>query len=183
MKKTLSISAVLLAAAIGFQVARTSSVDAAAGQPTKVGYVDLNDTLLKTKAGKAAQAELGKEKADKQKLIDADKAAFKKKVEDLDKKKALLRPEVLAERQAGLQEEYAKLQEKFVGYQQALSKKEASLTDQIFKKAANIIQDIVKRDGYTIMLEKSESAVLFGDPTYNITTEVNKRLDAGEGAK
>ncbi len=70
-----------------------------------------------------------------------------------------------------------------MGLQQELAKKEAMLTQEIFGKAASIIESIAKRDGYTIMLEKTESAILWADPTVDITPEVNRRLDAGEGGK
>jgi hypothetical protein len=34
-----------------------------------------------------------------------------------------------------------------------------------------------------MIVEKNEGAVLWADPTLDITKEVNRRLDAGEGGK
>ena len=68
----------------------------------------------------------------------------------------------------------------FVQLQQDLSKKEAQLTRDLFVKAAVHIETIAKRDGYVMVLEKSESAILYGDRTLDITDEVNKLLDAAK---
>jgi len=157
--------------------------DAAGPGPAKVGYVDLQRTLNETKVGKAARDRLEKEKAKKQKEIDKAQEDLKKAAEELDKQKVVLKPDVLARRQEELQTRYVALQNQFMQFQQDLTKKEAELTREIFHKAQKIIESIAKRDGYTMMLEKNESAVLYADPSTDITAEVNKRLDAGEGAK
>jgi len=92
----------------------------------------------------------------------------------------VLKPSVLRQREAEIQRTYSALQEKYVKLQQELAQMEAKLVRDIFAKAAPIIEDIAKRDGYTIILEKSESAVLWAHPSTDITAEVNRRLDAGK---
>ena len=85
------------------------------------------------------------------------------------------------QREEQLQERYVELQNKLLMFQQELTKKEAQLMQEIFQKAAKVIEAIAKRDAITMVLEKSESAVLYADPATDITAEVNRRLDAGEG--
>ena len=57
-----------------------------------------------------------------------------------------------------------------------LAKQEALLVREIFGKAGPIIQTIAKRDGYTMILEKNEGAVLWAEGSLDITAEVNKKL-------
>ena len=45
--------------------------------------------------------------------------------------------------------------------QQDLAKQEARLVRDIFAKAGPLIETIAKKEGYTLILEKNESAVLF----------------------
>jgi outer membrane protein len=156
----------------------------AAGQPaTKVGIVDLQKTLDKTKLGKKKAGELEAEKSKKQKQLDKKKAELDAAVEDFKKQRPVLKPEAARARQAELEEKAYKYQEEFMQFQQELMVKEREATRDIFKAASKIIESVAKRDGYTIIIEKNEGAVLWADSAFDITDEINKRLDAGEGAK
>ncbi len=155
-----------------------------AGPPAaKIGYVDLQLTLEKTKAGKTAKAKLEGEKTKKQKEIDKKQKDLQKAAEDLEKQRGVLKADVVRAKEAELQKAFLELQQQFAAFQQELLKQEAKLTREIFKGASKIIESIAKRDGYTMILEKSESAVLWADNVFEITEEVNKRMDAGEAGK
>ncbi len=177
MRNVFALGALALAVLLGF------TVPAAAAPPgaSKIGFIDLQRTLSETKVGKAAKAKLEAQKSEKQKQVNDKKEAFQKAAADFDKQRVVLKPDAAAKREKELQDEYAQLQQLFVSLQQDLAKQEAQLTREIFGKAATIIESIAKRDGYTMIVEKNEGAVLWGDPSFDITTEVNKRLDAGEG--
>ncbi len=106
---------------------------------------------------------------------------MKKNADELEKQRVVLKPDVIAKREKDLQDEYVELQGLFSQLQQDLAKQEAQLTRDIFAKTSSIIDSIAKRDGYTMILEKNESAVLWADTALDITAEVDKRIDAGEG--
>jgi len=153
----------------------------AAPPPVKVGWIDLQRTLSETRVGKAAKTRLEAEKDAKQKQINEKKEKLQKQADELEKKKVLMEADAYNNSQRQLQEQYVQLQQLFVQLQQDLAKSEAQLTKDIFMKASTIIDDIARRDGYTMIIEKNEGAVLWADKTYDITDEVNRRLDAGEG--
>jgi outer membrane protein len=113
--------------------------------------------------------------------VNEKKDQFMKEKDELEKQRVVLKPDAAAKRQKDLEDEYVQLQQLFMQLQQDLAKQEAQLTRDIYTKASTIIESIAKRDGYTMIVEKNEGAVLWGDPNVDITTEVNKRLDAGEG--
>ncbi|MBI4511616.1 MAG: OmpH family outer membrane protein [Deltaproteobacteria bacterium] len=181
MKKTLTLGA------LGVALVILAMVRANAAAPTtpatKVGYIDLQRTLNETKAGRAARDRLEGEKKKKQKEIDEKQAEIKKGAEELEKQRVVLKQDVLRQREKELQERYVALQNTFMQHQQDLAKREAQLTREIFEKASKIIESIAKRDGFTMILEKTEGAVLYADSSMDITPEVNKRLDSGEGGK
>jgi len=147
---------------------------------TKVGYVDLQRTLNETKIGKKARAKLEKDKAAKQKDLDKASKSLEQDAADLNKQRAVLKPKVLRDREMELQQKYVQLQEKYVKLQQDLAQMEAKLVRDIFAKASPVIEDLAKRDGYSMILEKSESAVLWATANIDITNEVNKQLDKGK---
>jgi len=170
-------SLAIAALGLGLIVAGMLRADAAGPATTKVGYVDLQRTLNETKIGKKARKKLEGDKAKKQKDLDKSTSELEKSAAELNKQRAVLKPEVLRQREAEIQKKYVDLQEKYMKLQQDLAQMEAKLVRDIFSKAAPEIEEIAKRDGYTIILEKSESAVLWAAPSTDITAEVNQRLD------
>jgi outer membrane protein len=170
----------LAVALLGLGLIVVGMVRADAGGPatTKVGYVDLQRTLNETKIGKKARKQLEKDKDAKQKDLDKASKDLEASAAELNKQRAVLKPDVLREREMELQRKYIELQEKYMQLQQELAQMEAKLVRDIFSKAAPVIEEIGKRDGYTMILEKSESAVLWAAPVTDITTEVNQKLDA-----
>jgi len=156
-------------------VAGMVSADAAA-PAMKVGYVDLQRTLNETSAGKTAKKQLEKNKDRKQKELNKQQQELQKLASDLEKQKVVLKPEVLRQRERELQEKYVKLQETYMTLQQDLAKEEAKLVQQIFAKAAPAIKAIASEQGYTMILEKNEGAVLWAVPALDITDEVNRRV-------
>ena len=161
-----------LALLLAAPLARAGTAPAA-----KVGYVDLQRTLNETKVGRAARERLEGEKKKRQKEVDDKQEALKKDAEELEKQRVVLKAEVLKQREKELQDRYVTLQNTFMQFQQDLQKQEAQLTRDIFGKAQKIIESIAKRDAFTMILEKSESAVLYAEPATDITAEVNKRVD------
>jgi outer membrane protein len=182
MRKALALAALGLALVM-YSALDVGAADTKASAGPKIGWVDLQRTLQETKAGKKAKEKLENEKGDKQKEVDKKKDAFKKKVEELNKQRVVMKADAFEAKRAELEQEYLGLQEEFMKMQQDLVKKEAMLTQEIFIQAAGIIDSIAKRDGYTVILEKTESALLYAYPAGEITNEVNSRLDKGEGAK
>src|SRR5262249_37888765 len=151
---------------------------AAAAPPAKIAFVDLQ-RLRETKAGKEATAKLESEKNEKQKQVNLKKEALQKAKEELDKQRVVLKPDVVAKKEQELQDQYVDLQQTFVQLQQELSKREAQLLQDMFGRASPIIDAIAKRDGYTMVLDKA--AVLWADKETDITPELMRRMDAGEG--
>lgn len=174
-------SALAVAVIVIITLAGGASRSEAAPPVAKVGFIDLQRTLNETKAGKTAKAKLEGEKAAKQKTVNDKKDLLKKEADELEKQRVVLKPDAVAKREKELQDEYVQLQQLFMQLQQDLAKQEATLTREIYGKASSIIESIAKRDGYTMIVEKNEGAVLWADANVDITPEVDKRLDAGEG--
>jgi outer membrane protein len=178
MNRSLAI-ALLGLAVIVVGILRPETGDAAgeATRAPKIGYVDLQRSLNETGAGKRAKGKLEADKKKKQDELDKKQKELQGFAAELDKQRVVLKPEVLRQREKELQEKYVQLQERYFKLQQELAKAEAQLVREIFNKAAPVIQDIAKRGGYTMILEKNEGAVLWADTGLDITSEVNKKLN------
>ena len=172
MNKNLAI----LLLGVALMVAGVVRADASNPSTVKIGYVDLQRSLNETGAGKKAKAKLEADKKKKQSELDKKQKELQTGAAELEKQRVVLKADVLRQREQELQQKYVALQERYFQLQQDLAKQEATLVRDIFGKAGPIIQTIAKRDGYTMILEKNEGAVLWAEGSLDITAEVNKKL-------
>jgi outer membrane protein len=150
--------------------------DAALPMTNKIAYVDLQRTLSETAVGKKAKKKLEDDKVKKQGELKKKEKELTAFAAELDKQRAVLKPDVLRKREQELQQKYVGLQELYMQLQQDLAKQEAQLVREIFAKAGPIIEKIAKKDGYTLILEKNESAVLFAADGMDITAALNAQI-------
>lgn len=149
-------------------------------QTTKIAYVDLQRALLEVEDGKKAKARLKKEFDQKQKQLDQKQEAVKKMKEDLEAQAMMLSEDAKRQKAMELQKQMYELQQLYLELQGDLSKKEAEATKKIFDRMGKIIEDIGKEQKYDMILEKSESSVLYARDGMDITAELIKRYNAGK---
>jgi outer membrane protein len=147
----------------------------------KLGYVDMQRALNETEDGRKAKANLKKVFDQKQKELDEQQAALKKDIEDLDKKRTLLPADKVREKEAELQSRMQKVQQTYVRHQQDLSTKEQEATGKIFERMTRIISKIAAAENFSMILDKS--ALVFAKPHLDLTSDLIRRYNAGEGAE
>jgi len=151
-------------------------------EDVKLGYVDLQRALNETEDGRKAKANLKKVFDAKQKELDEQQEALKKDIEDLNKKRTLLPAEKVREKETELQDRMQKVQQTYMRHQQDLSGKEQEATAKIFERMSKIISKIAVAENFTMVLDRQQSAVLFAKPHLDLTNELIRRYNAGEGA-
>jgi outer membrane protein len=159
-----------------------SSPIAAFAEEVKLGYVDLQRALNETEDGRKAKANLKKVFDQKQKELDEQQEDLKKSIEDLNKKRTLLPADKVREKEAELQDRVQKVQQSYMRQQQDLSAKEQEATAKIFERMSRIIGKIAIAENFTMVLDKQQSAVLFAKPSLDLTNDLIRRYNAGEGA-
>jgi outer membrane protein len=142
----------------------------------KLGYIDMNKALQETSAGKKAKAELEKEFKAKRDELSKKQTDLKKMGEDFEKKRGVLSDEVRQKKQAELQQEMMKWQEAAGQAQMTMQAKEQEALKPIFEKMQKAIERVAKEQGYTMILEKSQS-VVYGTPENDVTPQVIKAFD------
>lgn len=166
---------------LGFFVLASSPVVSFA-EEVKLGYVDLQRALNETEDGRKAKAKLKKDFDLKQKELDEQQEALKKDIEDLDKKRTLLPAEKVRDKEAELQARMQKVQQTYLRHQQDLQGKEQAETGKIYERMNRIIVKIAQAENFTMIFERAQSAVLFAKPHLDLTNEIIRRYNSGEGA-
>jgi outer membrane protein len=158
------------------------SPKAAFAEEVKLGYVDLQRALNETEDGRKAKANLKKVFDQKQKELDEQQEALKKDIEDLNKKRTLLPADKVREKEAELQDRMQKVQQTYMRHQQDLSAKEQEATAKIFERMSKIIGKIATAENFTMVFDRQQGGVLFAKPHLDLTNDLIRRYNSGEGA-
>lgn len=153
-----------------------------AQEPTKIGYIDMARALNETEDGRKAKASLKKIFDVKQKELDEQQEKLKKAAEDLDKKRTLLPAEQVRAKEAELQQEMQKVTNTYMRHQKDLQEKEAAETGKIVERMQRIVFKIATAENFTMVLDRNQSGVVFAKPHLDLTNEVIRRYNSGEGS-
>ena len=153
----------------------------ARAQDLKIGYVDMQRAINETSEGQGAKKKLKSMFDTKQKELDEQQTELKKLKEDLDKQRTLLKQDVVQQREKDLQEKFVKLQATYVRLQKELSEREAAMMKDIIAKMQGVISQIAQQENFTLVLEKTESSILWAKPSLDLTNEVIRRYNSGAG--
>jgi outer membrane protein len=138
----------------------------------KLAFVDLQRALNETEEGRRAKRQLKKLFTARQKALDKEQQKLKKMKEEIERQKNILSREALQKKLEEYQKAFIGLQSTYVAYQRELAEKESKLTKKIFSKMEKILRRIGMNEGYTMILEKSESAILWAPGYLDLTDKL-----------
>ncbi len=143
----------------------------------KLAYVDIQKALEQTKSGQKVQKEFKSEVDNEQKNIDRKKAEYESLKESLEKQRGSLNETTLREKEESLLTLERELKRSFQDSQEKLRRKNANLVGELVKKMRELIETIGKDQGYSMIIEKNSQAMIFADPSLDITDLVVKKFD------
>ncbi|MFN3739546.1 MAG: OmpH family outer membrane protein [Thermodesulfovibrionales bacterium] len=143
----------------------------------KIGYVDLGKALNDSKRGKEAKAELEAFVKQKQSQINELEKKINTQRTEFEKQAPALTEEAKQERQAQIEKLIQDYQKLVQDAQAEVEKKRRDLTTGILKELKDIIDEIGKKEGYTIILESSEGLILYSKDGLDLTGRVIKIYD------
>jgi len=144
----------------------------------KLGYVDLQKALNLSEAGKAAKEKIQKKVKDHESAIDARQKELKKLKDELEKQALLLSEEARGGKERDYQQKLKEFQRYTKDIQDELQQQDADYTRQILEDLFKVIKGIGEKEGYTMILEQSESSLLYADDKIDLTDKVIKAYDA-----
>jgi outer membrane protein len=153
----------------------------AADPPVKIAVVDMQRALHETEDGRKAKSTLKKVFDERQKTLDKQQNDLKAMKESLDKQHDVLTPAVLTKKQEELQKAFTELQTTYMEFQRELQAKEGELTKDIIERMQRIMRRVGQTEGFSLILERNESGVLFVPTNYDLTDLLIQRYNAGEG--
>lgn len=167
-----SLAIVFLGAAL--IIAGMVTADAAAPGPAKIGFVDLERTLLETPAGKRASSKFEQSLKGKQAELDKKRKDLEKFKAEFEKQRSMLKPDVIAKREQEFNERTMELQSYFMKLQNDLATERAQLIQEVLKQAGPVIKQVAQEQNFSLIVDRA--AVIWASDALDITAEINKRI-------
>jgi outer membrane protein len=143
----------------------------------KIGYVDLQKALNLSAAGKEAKEQIKAKVQGYDAEVQQRQEELKKLKEDLEKQAMLLSQEARNAKERDYQQKVKDYQRFTKDIQETLQQTDADLTRKILESLLKVVQSVGKSGGYTIILEKTESSIIYADESIDISEEVIKAFD------
>jgi len=147
----------------------------------RIAYVDLEKALSGSKAGMQAQKEYEAEVKNAQTDLDKKKKEFQRSQEDMSKARASLSDDARVQREEKLMTLEKDLKRTLQDSQESLRRKNAKLVGDLVKKLRDVVNEVGKKEGFTVILEKSSQSVLYADASIDITDKVVQAFDQSNG--
>ncbi len=138
----------------------------------KIGYVDLQRALAEVGEGQQAKAKL-KAEIDKKKVeFEAEQKKLREDGMVLDRQASAMSEEVRIEKMKQLQGRVMQMTDKGQKLQVEFVEKERVELKKIFDKMDPIVAAIAKRDGLSVVFEKTDSGLVFAESSLDVTNEL-----------
>jgi len=177
-KPFLFVFAALLTTAVAAERAHAAGV--------KIAVVDLRRALNETNEGKAAMKKLTRHKDKLQKKVEKKEKEILKMKESIEKQQNVLTKEALQKKVEEYYRAVTELQQTYMQFQRELMQKETKATQEILNKMADILEEMGKSEGYTVILDRSVGAVVWAPSHLDLTDKLIQRYNAkykGKGKK
>lgn len=146
--------------------------NAAADDVVKIGIIDFQKILINSDAGKDAQKKISAKGQELQADLKDKAAVYTEAQERYDREASVMTAEARSEKERELkikQYDLEKLKEK---YESELSAYNQEMVTKFQKSVLEISNELGKKEGYTLILEKSSGGVVYAPSTIDITDKV-----------
>ena len=144
----------------------------------KFAFVDLQKALNLCKAGQEAKEKFAKKVEKAEESLAGKQEELKKLKDVLEKQGALLNEAVFKEKEKDYQAKLRDFKRLYDESQDELKAQDNEAVKEILSELVKITQSYGKEKGFTLVFEKSESALLFADESMEITDAIIKIYDA-----
>jgi outer membrane protein len=149
----------------------------ASDEGLKVGVVDIEQALNATDEGKAAREELSRKQREADAQVQPMVDEYKALQEELKGKRYVLSDEALFAKQADLLELQNKIDNKIKELQGQLKIDQGRLEAPLVAKLREIVEEIGKNDGFTLILNRGTPGLLYTREALDITDKVIERFN------
>lgn len=167
---------------LGFIVGCMGLVPSAlAAEPVKVGVMDQQEVMERSKAGKRALEDMKNYSLTRQKIISADDQELKEFEQSIQDPNGKLSAQAKQEKQEQFRTKLDAYQRRLADFNREVQQKQQEMVLEYSKKIADAAQAVAQKEGYLAILDKGNNAsvriVLYHQPALDVTDQVVKEFD------
>jgi outer membrane protein len=151
---------------------------AAQDEPIKIGIVDIDQAISSTEEGKAAREEFARKQREAEAELQPMYERYKELEDEIKAKKFVLSDEALFQKQLDLAEMRNQIQNKMKELEDQLKVDQKRLEGPLTAKLVDIIEEIGKTKGFTMILRRGTPGVLYTREALDITDIVIEKYNA-----
>jgi len=152
------------------------SVALAAG-PAKVGIFDPEEVLRTSEPGQEAIKQFEAKMKPDSERIERQQKDFLKMQEDFQKQAFALAPEARQDKERELRRKEFELSEAVRMFQNAANREKSLKLNEILKVLNGAVADYSGKNGYTIVMAKTQGIIYYTDPACDITKAITAELN------
>ena len=161
-------------------VAIALTVTPAIADAAKVGVVDLQKALNLSKAGKEAKSKITEKVKEVEGKIEKQQSELKALKEELEKQAVLLSADARATKERDYQQKLKDFQRYTKDRQEELQQLDAQYTNQIVEKLLDMAQEMAKKEGFDVLLERGSGGVIYNAEAIDLTEKLIAASDAAK---
>ncbi len=150
---------------------------AAKDQALKFGIVSIQQAFDNSAVGKSARKVLEAKQSELQPKLLAEKKALEQEGKDIEKKISLWSPKKIQKTELEYRKKMQAYQVKVKDFQATMNQLKIDVLDPIYKRLHRIIDELAKKEGFSMIFAKSSAGLLFANEGLDITDKVLKKLD------
>ncbi len=163
---------------IGMVILMGGYLESVLSAEIKIGYVDIQKAVNECNAGKEAKKSIAKELEKFQRLYLDKQKELQTMKDTIEKQAPMLTPEARATKEKELQAKGREFQRWVEDNQNELNQKRMEIERTISIGLQKIIQKVGTEEGYTLIVEKNETIVLFASKSIDLTDKVIRLYDS-----
>lgn len=147
-------------------------------QSLKIGYIDLQQVIRNSKAGKIAKTSFEKEFKSKRDIIESKNRSLDKMKQDFIKNAPVMNETTRKQKADQIESMEKELNRTREDFRIELQKRDLELTQKILKDIEGILKSIGDSEGYSIIFEKTEAGIVYGGNGIDVTNKVIQSYDS-----
>lgn len=152
-----------------------------AADPVKVGVMDQQQVIERSKAGKRALDDMKSYSLTRQKIINADDQELKDLEQSFQDPNSKLSETAKQEKQEQFRTKLEAYQRRLADFNREIQQKQREMVAEYSKKVAEAAQAVAQKEGYLAILDKGNDAsirvVIYHQPALDVTESVIKEFD------
>jgi len=179
MLKRVVLLSLIVTLLLGLNTIATPAT-AQAAEVVKIGIVDMQRVINTSSKAQVVRKSLEAKFERMKKDLDLRKAEIEKSKLDLERQASVLDPEIKYQKEKTLQRKIRDFEDQYRDFNEEIKRDEIQKFQPILTAIYQVIVTLGKEQGFTVILERQKSAVLYAPETIDLTEEVKKIFDSNK---